>query len=84
MKLGLILLSLLGIISFTFQQSTKECWSLENPSSKEQCTNIKLSDSECCYIETNSDSNVEKECDSYNLNKINVDLYIKRELKVKK
>ena len=57
---------------------------MENPSSKEQCTNIKLSDSECCYIETNSDSNVEKECDSYNLNKINVDLYIKRELKLKK
>lgn len=84
MKLILILISLLGIISFTFQQSSKECWSLENPSSKEQCTNIKLSDSECCYIETNSDSNVEKECDSYNLNKINVDLYIKRELKLKK
>lgn len=61
MKLILILISLLGIISFTFQQSSKECWSLENPSSKEQCTNIKLSDSECCYIETNSDSNVEKD-----------------------
>lgn len=84
MKFGLTLLCLLSIITFTNHQDTDECWSLYNPSSKEQCTDINLSDSECCYVETNFNSNTRKECNPYNLDKINIDLYIKRILKKEK
>lgn len=84
MKFELTLLCLLNIISFTIHQGTDECLSLYNPSSKEQCTNINLSDSECCYVETNFDSETLKECNPYNLDKINIDLYIKRKLKEEK
>ena len=84
MKIELTLLCLLSIITFTIHQDTDECSHMKNPSSKEQCTNINLLDSECCYVESNFKSNIQKVCNPYNLDKINIDLYIKRKLKEEK
>ena len=44
-----------------------QCKDIIEPSSKEQCNNIKTSNSEyqCCYIETKYESKIEKECAEY-------------------
>ena len=81
MKLELILLCLLSIITFTINEDTNECSSFDNPSSKEQCTNINLLDSECCYVESKFNSFTLNICNPYNLNEINNDLFIKKMLK---
>lgn len=80
-QLELILLCPLIIITFTIHQDINECLSLDNSSSKEQFTNINLTDSECFYVESILDSYNGKVSNPYDLDEMNNDLYIKRILK---
>jgi hypothetical protein len=63
-----------------------KCEDLKNPSSKEQCNNIKIinSNNQCCYIETKYDSKIETECAEFDSEILEIEKdyinYIKFEL----
>ncbi len=64
------------------------CENKVNPSSKEQCNNIKLLQSKCCYTITEYKSKIIKKCEEYDKDFINLEYdykkYLKLDLIVKK
>ena len=52
-------------VSSSSSSSTIECEDIKNPS-KEQCNNINLLNSKCCYVESYFESGLIKKCGEYN------------------
>jgi len=63
-----------------------KCEDLKNPSSKEQCNNIMIinSNNQCCYVETKYDSKTETECAEFDSKMVEIEKdflnYIKLEI----
>ena len=76
MKLQLILICFLTLISLTIQGPEYECDSIEEPS-KEQCNNLFLEKTECCFVQSTSSSG----CKEYDPDLINYDSYVDDHLK---
>ena len=60
------------------------CSSVNYPSTKEQCTNIDLLNSECCYITNTHDSEEYHDCKKYYRDEINSESFVDDTLKFKK
>ena len=58
-----------------------KCEDITDPSSKEQCNNFNLLNSECCYVKETYESEEYKTCVEYSPEEINYDNYVKDELK---
>ena len=57
---------------------------LDEPTSKDQCTKINISNSECCYIKEKYGSEGNSFCDEYSSDKINYESYVDDVLKNEK
>ena len=58
----------------SFEESL--CYLDDEPTSKEQCTKINISNSECCYIKDTFGSDMSSHCEEYSPNEINFESYV--------